>query len=95
MSGSVEDAAFLGRECVPVLRGVDELVALFGCQVTHAADRPIDELATIGRQLPELLKDLACLHFLARSHVLPDFHAVQYAFLLLWRQAGKTVQLVL
>ena len=61
------------------------MVALLGWQVAHATDRPIDNLATVWRQLPELLKNLACLLFLAQSHMFPDFHAVQYAFLLLRR----------
>lgn|ERR1700677_321008 len=95
MGGSAEDATFLGRECVSVLRGVNQLVALFRRQVTHATDRLVDDLAAGGRQLPELLKYLARLLFLAGSHVLPDFHAVQYAFLLLRRETGKTLQLVL
>jgi len=90
MGGSVEDAALLRRECVSVLLGIDELVALFGRQVAHATDRSIDDLSAIWRQLPELLKNLACLLLLAKSHVFPDFHAVQDAFLLLRWQTGKT-----
>ena len=95
MGGSAEDEAFPRRERVLVLVRVDELVALFRRQVAHAADRPIDGLAAVGRQLPELLKDLARVLFLILSQVLPGLHAVEHAFLLLRRQAGKMLQSVL
>jgi hypothetical protein len=95
MGGSAEDEAFPRRERVLVLVRVDELVALFRRQVAHAADRPIDGLAAVGRQLPELLKDLARVLFLILSQVLPGLHAVEHAFLLLRRQAGKMLQFVL
>ena len=95
MGGSAEDEAFPRRERVRVLVRVDELVALFRRQVAHAADRPIDGLAAVGRQLPELLKDLARVLFLILSQVLPGLHAVEHAFLLLRRQAGKMLQFVL
>ena len=87
-----EYAAFLRRECVPVLRGVDEPVTLLGRQSAHAADGAVDGLAAIGRQLPELLKELTRLLFLIRSQVLPGFHAVEHAFLLLRRETGKMLQ---
>jgi len=92
VGGSAEDAAFLRRENAPVLPGVDELVALFGRQAAHLADRAVDGLAAIGRQLFELLKELARLLLLIRSQMLPGFHAVEHALLLLWRQAGKVLQ---
>src|SRR5260370_14351004 len=95
MGGSAEDEAFARRERVLVLVRVDELVALFRRQVAHAADRPIDGLAAVGRQLPELLKDLARVLFLILRQVLPGLHAVEHAFLLLRRQAGKMLQSVL
>ena len=95
VGGSAEDEAFPRRECSLVLVRVDELVALFRRQVAHAADRPIDGLAAIGRQLPELLKDLARVLFLILSQVLPSLHAVEHVFLLLRRQAGKMLQPVL
>jgi len=94
VSGSAENGAFLGRERVSVLRGVDEPVALFGRQAAHAADGAVDGLAAIGRQLPELLKKLVRLLLLIWSQVLPGFHAVEHAFLLLGRQAGKMLQLL-
>ena len=95
MGGSAEDEAFPRRERSLVLVRVDELVALFRRQVAHAADRPIDGLAAIGWQLPELLKDLARVLFLILSQVLPGLHAVEHVFLLLRRQAGKMLQPVL
>lgn len=95
MGGSIEDEALPRRERSLVLVRVDKLVALFGRQVAHAADRPIDGLAAIGRQLPELLKDLARVLFLILSQVLPGLHAVEHPFLLLRRQAGKMLQPVL
>src|SRR6267378_7274302 len=95
MGGSAEDEAFPRRERALVLVRVDKLVALFRRQVAHAADRPIDGLAAIGRQLPELLKDLARVLFLILSQVLPGLHAVEHVFLLLRRQAGKMLQPVL
>ena len=95
MGGSAEDEALWRRERALVLVRVDELVALFRCQVAHAADRPVDGLAAIGRQLPELLKNLARMLLLILSQVLPGFHAVEHAFLLLRRQVGKMLQPVL
>ena len=77
------------RSC---MRGVDEPVALFGRQAAHPADRPVDGLAAVGRQLLELLKDLARLLLLIRRQVLPGFHAVENALLLLRRQAGEMLQ---
>jgi hypothetical protein len=41
------------------LVGVDELVALVGRQAAHLADGAVDGLAAVGRQLLELLKELA------------------------------------
>ena len=95
VGGSAEQAAFMRRERILVLVGVDKLVALVGSQAAHAADRPVDGLAAVGRQLLELLKELARLLLLIRSQVLPGFHAVEHAFLLLRRQAGKMLQPVL
>jgi hypothetical protein len=40
-------------------------------------------------QFPEELPGLA---FLLRCQVLPGFHAIQHAFLLLWRQAAESLQ---
>jgi len=56
-----EQAAFMRRERILVLVGVDKLVALVGSQAAHAADRPVDGLAAVGRQLLELLKELGAL----------------------------------
>ena len=56
------------------------------------ADRPVEGLAAVGRQLLELLKELARLLLLIRSQVLPGFHAIEHALLLLRRQAGKMLQ---
>jgi len=95
VGGSVEDEALPRRERALVLVRVDELVALCGRHVAHAADRPIDGLAAVRRQLPELLKDLARMLLLILSEVLPGFHAVEHALLLLRRQAGKMLQPVL
>ena len=92
---SAEDEALPRRERALVLVRVNELVALFRRQVAHAADRLVDSLASIGRQLPELLKDLARMLFLILSQVLPGFHAVEHVFLLLRRKAGKMLQPVL
>jgi hypothetical protein len=92
---SAQDAAFFGRELVSELVGVDELVALCGRQAAHSADCPVDGLPAIGRQLPELLEELTRLLLLIGSQVLPGLHAVEYALLLLWREAGKMLQLVL
>ena len=95
MGGSAKQGAFVRRECAPVLRGVDELVTLFGCQVAHPADRPADSLAAVWRQLPELLKYLSRPLLLIWSQVLPGFHAVEHPLLLLRWQLGKMLQPVL
>ena len=95
MGGSAEDEAFPRRERALVLVRVDALVALFGRQVAHAADRPVDGLAAVRWQLPELPKDLARMLFLILSQVLPGFHAVEHPLLLLRWQAGKMLQSVL
>lgn len=92
MRGSAEDVEFLRRECVPVFAGVNELVTLFGGQVAHAADGAVDDLSAVGRQLPELLKELACILLLIGSEMLPGFHAAEHALLLRGRQAGKMLQ---
>jgi hypothetical protein len=88
----IEQAAFLRRELVPILIGVDEPVALFRRQSAHPADRPVDGLTPVRGQLPELLKELARLLLLIGRQVLPGFHAVEHALLLLRRQAGKMLQ---
>jgi len=95
MGGSSQNAAFLGRELVSELVGVDELVSLSGRQAAHSADCPVDGLPAIGRQLLELLKELTRLLLLIGSQVLPGLHAIEHALLLLWRQTGKMLQLVL
>src|SRR6266852_6444189 len=95
MGGSAEDEAFPRRERALVLVRVDALVALFGRQVAHAADRPVDGLAAVRWQLPELPKDLARMLFLILSQVLPGFHAVEHPLLLLRWQVGEMLQPVL
>jgi len=95
MGRPAEDEAFPRRERALVLVRVDELVTLFGRQVTHAAYRRVDSLAAVRRQLFELLKDLARPLLLILRQVLPGLHAVEHVFLLLRRQAGKMLQLVL
>jgi len=95
MGRPAEDEAFPRRERALVLVRVDELVTLFGPQVAHAADRRIDSLAAVRRQLPELLKDLARPLLLIWRQVLPGLHAVEHVFLLLRWQAGKMLELVL
>jgi hypothetical protein len=95
VGGSPKQGTFVRRECAPVLRGVDELVTLFGCQVAHPADRLADRLAAVRRQLPELLKYLSRPLLLIWSQVLPGFHAVEHPLLLLRGQAGKMLQPVL
>ena len=95
MSDSAKHAAFLRRKRIPVLVGVDELVALLRRQVAHAPDRPVDSFTAVGGQLLELLKQLACPLFLIGSQVLPGFHAIEHALLLLGRQVGKMLQLPL
>ena len=95
VGGSAEQAAFLRRKRAFVFVGVDELVTLFGRQVAHAADGPVNSLAAVGRQLSELLKELARVLLLIRSQVLPGFHAVEHMLLLLRRQVGKMLQPVL
>ena len=95
MRGSAEQVAFLRGEGVLVLVGFDGAVTLFRGQSAESANRLVNGLAALGRQLLELLKDLAGLLFLAGCHVLPDFHAVEDALLLLGRQAGKVLQPVL
>lgn len=92
MGGSAEDDALLQRERVLVLLGVDELVALPRHQVAHAPDRAVDGLAAIGRQLLELLKELARPLLLIWRQVLPGFHAVEHALLPLGGQAGEVLQ---
>lgn len=90
--GSAEQATFIGRERAPELVGVDELVALFRTEAAHAADRSVHGLATVRRQLPELLEELPRLLLLVLRQVFPGFHPVKHALLLLRRQAGKTLQ---
>ena len=60
--------------------------------MAHVADRPIDGLAAVGRQSPELFKELARLLFLVLPQVLPGFHTIEYALLLLRRQTGELLQ---
>ena len=95
VGGSVKQGPFVRRECAPILRGVDELVTLFGRQVAHPADRLADSLAAVWRQLPELLKYLSRPLLLIWSQVLPGFHAVEHPLLLLRWQIGKMLQPVL
>jgi len=92
---STENAALLGCELISKLVRIDEVVALGRRQAAHAADRLVDGLVAIGRQLFELLIELAGLLFLIGSEMLPGFHAIEYALLLLWRQAGEMLQPVL
>ena len=92
MGSSAEQATFLRRKGSPVLIGVDEPVALFRGQSAHAADRPVDCLATVRRQLAEVLEKLPRLLLLVLRQVLPCFHALEHVLLLLWRQTGKTLQ---
>jgi hypothetical protein len=87
-----EQAAFPRRELIPVFVGIDEPVALFRRHAAHAANRPVDGLTAVGRQLFELLKELARLLLLIGRQVLPGSHAVEHALLLLRRQAGKMLQ---
>ena len=87
-----KQATFPGREFIPIFVGVDEPVAPFGRQAAHAADGPVDGLTPGRGQLPELLKELARLLLLIGRQVLPGFHAVEHALLLLRRQAGKMLQ---
>ena len=58
----------------------------------HVPDRAVDGLAAVGRQSLELLKELARPLLLIGGQVLPGFHAVEHAFLLLRRQAGEMLQ---
>ena len=68
------------------------MVALAGGQAAHFADGAVDSLAAVGRQLLELVKDLARSLLLVGSEVLPGFHAVEHSLLLLRSQAGKMLQ---
>ncbi len=95
MGCSAQDDAFLHREGLHVLIGIDQLVALLRRHITHAAYRAVDRLAAVGRQLFELLKKLAAPLFLILCQVLPGLHAIEHAFLLIRRQAGKMLQAVL
>jgi len=88
----VEQAAFLRRKLVSIFVRVDEPVALFRRHAAHVADRMVDGLTPVRGQLPELLKELARLLLLIGRQVLPGFHAVEHALLLLRRQAGKMLQ---
>ena len=63
-----------------------------GVRPRMLADRAVDGLAAVGRQLLELLKELARALLLIGRQVLPGFHAVEHALLLLRRQAGKMLQ---
>ena len=92
MSRSAENVAFEWREGLPVLIGVNEPVTLFGRKASHVADGPIQGLASVGRQLLEVLKDLLRPLLLVRSQVLPGLHAIEHALLLLGRQTGKMLQ---
>src|SRR5260370_36658753 len=92
VGGSAEQAAFLRRKRALVLIGVDEPVALLGRQVAHAADGPVNGLATVGRQLPELPKRLARVLLPVRSEGLPGFHAVERMPLRARRQRTQTLQ---
>ena len=92
MGRSADYAAFLRCKCAPIFLGIDEPVALFGSHVAHAADGLIDRSAAVRRQLFELLKYLPRLLLLVLGQVLPGFHSVEHALLLLRRQAGKILQ---
>ena len=52
----------------------------------------LDRLAAVGRQLLELLEELARAVLLIGREMLPGFHAVQHPLLLLRRQARKMLQ---
>lgn len=65
---------------------------MFGRHAPHAANRAIDRLAAVRRQLFEILKELSGLLLLILRQMLPGFHAIEDAFLLLWRQTRKTLQ---
>jgi hypothetical protein len=95
VGGSADQAALLRRILASELVRVEELIALLRGHVAHAANGAIDRLATIGRELLELLKELTGPLLLIGSKVLPGFHTIQHALLLRGGKAGKMLQALL
>jgi hypothetical protein len=78
--------SFLGGKHVLETVGIDHLLALWGRHSSQVTDRCADHAPPIRWELLHLPENLTCLLFLIGSQVLPRFHAIQHALLLLRRQ---------
>src|SRR6185503_1684934 len=92
LRSAAQQAALLGRELVLETVGIDDLLPLVGWHGAEIADCGTQFLPAIGRQISELRKQLPRLLLLIGSQVLPGFHALQDAVLLLLREAAETQQ---
>ena len=71
---------------------IADLLALAGRHGAEIANGSGDHAATIWRKLRKLPVNLPRLLLLLRGQMLPGFHAVQDALLLLWRKIRKMLQ---
>ncbi len=77
---------FLGRKHALETVGIDPLLALWWRHSPQVADRCADHASPIRWELLHLSENLPSLLLLIGSQVLPGFHAIQHALLLLRRQ---------
>jgi len=81
--GAVEQVALLRAEHALKTVGLDDALALLGRHGTQVANGGAHHGAALGRKVLHLVVDAARVLLLFRSQVLPDFHAVQHALLLI------------
>jgi len=84
--------ALLGREHSFETFGINHLLTLFRRHGAQAANRCAHHSAPVGWQLTELLEQLPRFALLFGGQVLPGFHAIDNAVLLLRRQAVEVLQ---
>src|SRR5579863_1770659 len=88
---AVEHVALLGSESLLVIVGLDGALTGLGRHGAQGLQRIPQRLATLLRQLLVALVEPTRLIFLLRRQVLPGFHAIQHAVLLLRTHAVKTL----
>ena len=89
---AAHDVSFLGREHPFEPLGIDHLFALSRGHSAQVANCCAHHAPPVRRKLLHLPEDLPSLLFLVGGQMLPGFHAVQHALLLLRRQIGKMLQ---
>lgn len=80
---TAHDIPLLGRKHVLETVGIDHLLALGGRHSPQVANCCADHAPAIRWKLLHLPENLTCLLFLIGGQVLPGFHAIQHALLLL------------